>query len=187
MDLALTRFAVFDALFAANFWSLVLPGVSAGSVVTVHKYRSHGVSIAEGVGALSVSRAIELAAFSALCLVGFYYGSAAAPRNTVALPAALLLLVVALLMAMRRCAHRFSELLERRSDGIRDAAVLAATAPLGIPSHAAVAIATLMLGTVILNGLLGGLLQLILPWYPRQATRGDRDSRRPSFTNTHAN
>src|SRR5262245_4608575 len=47
MRLPLTRWAALDALLAANFWSLALPGVSAGSIATVHKYRTYGVSIAE--------------------------------------------------------------------------------------------------------------------------------------------
>src|SRR5262245_55395281 len=51
MRLHLTLGATLDAMLASNFWSLLLPGLSAGSIATVHKYRCHGVSISESVGA----------------------------------------------------------------------------------------------------------------------------------------
>jgi uncharacterized protein (TIRG00374 family) len=71
VGLPLTRMQTVDAMFVANFWSLVLPGISAGSVATVYRYSRYGASIAAGVGVLSASRAIELAMFCALGAAAF--------------------------------------------------------------------------------------------------------------------
>src|SRR5690606_25491454 len=38
-----------QALFIANFWSLALPGVSAGSVATVWRYHGNGASVMQSV------------------------------------------------------------------------------------------------------------------------------------------
>jgi len=242
MQLPLTRWAAVDALLAANFWSLVLPGVSAGSVATVHKYRTHGVPIAESVSALTASRATELAAFAALCLVALYTTALPVGKDaTPSIPLAFLAIAVVALVVMHRHAAQVGEYLRRLSErrfsrllgsvskpfdaysrittpsllraigagmaqalleaatimavaravdvpiglpvamsiagftylmslvpvsiagiGLRDAAVLAVTAPLGIAHEQAVAMSTLMLGAVIFNGLVGGLVQMLM-------------------------
>jgi uncharacterized membrane protein YbhN (UPF0104 family) len=59
-----------QALFIANFWGLALPGVSAGSVATVLRYRSYGAGMVQSIAVLGASRAVELAAFCLLALVG---------------------------------------------------------------------------------------------------------------------
>lgn len=68
--LPLTFAQTVQALFVANFWGLALPGVSAGSVATVLRYRSHGAGMAQSIAVLGASRVIELAAFCLLALVG---------------------------------------------------------------------------------------------------------------------
>jgi uncharacterized protein (TIRG00374 family) len=67
VGLPLSRARTIDAMFVSNFWSLVLPGVSAGSVATVYRYARYGASVADSVGVLGASRAVELAIF---CLTG---------------------------------------------------------------------------------------------------------------------
>lgn len=71
VGLPLTRWRTIEAMFISNFWSLALPGLSAGSVVTVYRYTRLGVPLADSVGVLGASRAIELAAFCALGAVAF--------------------------------------------------------------------------------------------------------------------
>jgi uncharacterized membrane protein YbhN (UPF0104 family) len=69
--LPLTRAQTLEALFIANFWSLVLPGVSAGGVATVLRYRHHGVPAATALAVLAASRVLEMAAFALLAAVGW--------------------------------------------------------------------------------------------------------------------
>ncbi len=59
-----------QALFISNFWSLALPGVSAGSVATVWRYHGHGASVMQSVAVLAASRIVELVAFCSLALLG---------------------------------------------------------------------------------------------------------------------
>lgn len=59
-----------QALFIANFWSLALPGVSAGTVATVWRYHGSGAGVVQSVAVLSASRMVELVAFCALALLG---------------------------------------------------------------------------------------------------------------------
>jgi len=59
-----------QALYISNFWSLALPGVSAGSVSTVHRYTRHGAGLAESVAVLCASRLVELVVFCVLALAG---------------------------------------------------------------------------------------------------------------------
>ena len=68
--LPVTYMHTLQSLFVANFWGLALPGVSAGSVATVYRYRGHGAGIVQSVAVLCASRLIELASFCALALVG---------------------------------------------------------------------------------------------------------------------
>lgn len=59
-----------QALFISNFWSLALPGVSAGSVATVWRYHGNGAGVMQSVAVLSASRMVELVAFCLLALLG---------------------------------------------------------------------------------------------------------------------
>src|SRR5690606_7524560 len=59
-----------QALFIANFWSLAMPGVSAGSVATVWRYHGNGAGVMQSVAVLSASRMVELVAFCLLALLG---------------------------------------------------------------------------------------------------------------------
>jgi uncharacterized protein (TIRG00374 family) len=69
--LPLSRVQTLESLFVSNFWSLALPGASAGSVVTVFRYASYGAPVADSLGVLGGSRAIELAMFCAFGAVAF--------------------------------------------------------------------------------------------------------------------
>lgn len=99
-----------QSLFVANFWGLALPGVSAGSVATVYRYRGHGAGIVQSVAVLFASRLIELAAFCALALLGL--ATAATGRDGSRPWAATLLLGIiagiALLLLLLRYLPRLS-------------------------------------------------------------------------------
>ena len=68
--LPVTYARTMQALYVSNFWSLALPGVSAGSVATVCRYRGHGAGAVESVAVLCASRLVELMAFCLLALIG---------------------------------------------------------------------------------------------------------------------
>lgn len=88
---------IVQALFIANFWSLALPGVSAGTVATVWRYRGGGAGVVQSVAVLAASRLIELLAFCLLALAGLAMttDASAGLRGTVA---ALLAGIVAAVM-----------------------------------------------------------------------------------------
>jgi uncharacterized membrane protein YbhN (UPF0104 family) len=73
--LPVSRLQAIEALFIANFWSLALPGVSAGGVATVLRYRSYGVPASQGLAVLAASRILEMIAFAALALLGWTLAS----------------------------------------------------------------------------------------------------------------
>lgn len=77
-DLPISYFHTLQALFISNFWSIALPGVSAGSVATVWRYRGHGVSVMRSLTVLSASRVVELVAFCMLALLGLTTSSGSA-------------------------------------------------------------------------------------------------------------
>jgi hypothetical protein len=66
----ISRGQCLEALFIANFWSLALPGVSAGAVATVMRYTQYGVRAPEALALLAASRVLELGAFTLLALIG---------------------------------------------------------------------------------------------------------------------
>jgi glycosyltransferase 2 family protein len=96
--LPLSRIQTIEAMFIANFWSLVLPGVSAGSVATVYRYSRYGAAMADSVGVLSASRAVELAVFCTLGAAAFAWSSHASDRPIMAalfaIPAIILIVFV---------------------------------------------------------------------------------------------
>ncbi len=98
VGLPLSPLQTIEAMFIANFWSLVLPGVSAGSIATVHRYSRYGAPIGGSVGVLAASRAIELAVFCAVGMVALACSSQSfSTRNVVvlcAIPAAALAALV---------------------------------------------------------------------------------------------
>jgi uncharacterized membrane protein YbhN (UPF0104 family) len=62
-----------ESLFISNFWSLALPGVSAGAVATVLRYRRYGATAAHALAVLAASRILELIAFSCLAVGGYLW------------------------------------------------------------------------------------------------------------------
>lgn len=248
-----------NALFISNFWSLVLPGVSAGSVSTVWRYRGHGAGVVQSLAVLSASRLVELMAFCLLALAGLATSLSAATGSRLwvtALLLAVILGVIGVLLLLRQlpevaapespsgagllqrarihlaAAVGLLRALPRRALaqasgwallqglldaltvlvlamalgisigvpqalwinalsylaillpisaaglGMREAAVLAALAPLGVSRPDALALALLMLAMTLFNALLGGLLQLSSP--ARRAVPPESlDSRRP--------
>jgi uncharacterized membrane protein YbhN (UPF0104 family) len=74
-NLGLSRGQALESLFISNFWGLVLPGVSAGAVATVMRYRHHGVPAPQALAVLTASRLLELAAFTVLAIVGWLLSS----------------------------------------------------------------------------------------------------------------
>lgn len=71
VGLPLSRAQTIEALFISNFWSLLLPGVSAGTVATVYRYRTYGCSLVESIGVLGASRIVELIVFSVIAATCF--------------------------------------------------------------------------------------------------------------------
>lgn len=81
LDLPLRRSQTIGTLFIANFWSLLLPGVSAGGVATVYEYRRHGAQAHSSLGVLGASRVLEVFAFALLALVGLALAVRTAPTD----------------------------------------------------------------------------------------------------------
>lgn len=240
-----------QALFISNFWSLALPGVSAGSVATVWRYHGSGAGVMQSVAVLSASRMVELVAFCLLALLGLATSvsgvsgsrtwvatllggiivavmlglwvlhrlpvpmatatAAADPasllqRMRAALVAAMQLLrdlprrsllqacgwallqgvldaatVMALAFALdihiglpqalwinALCYLAILLPISAAGLGMREVAVLAALVPLGVSRADALALALLMLAMVLLNALVGALLQLFTRLPARQ-------------------
>ena len=242
VGLPLNRWQTVESLFISNFWSLALPGLSAGSVITVYRYTRYGVSLADGFGVLGASRVIELAAFCAFGAAAFAL-SASAPNAKVTLLLSLVpLLILGVFLLAPRVMSRTSQTLgENKSStsaigrlrtvgaraltsftgaprkdllaagcfallqcaldaasvmvfawslgfridwldalwinvlaylaillpisvvglGVREAAVIVALTPLGVPRDGAIALALLMLAATFFNALVGGVLQFL--------------------------
>ena len=62
-DLELTRHDVRNALLAANFYGIALPGQAPAAILTLHRYHSLGASIGTATAALTMSRSCEVLAF----------------------------------------------------------------------------------------------------------------------------
>jgi hypothetical protein len=239
LTMPLRRSQVIVALFVSNFWSLILPGVSAGSIATVYQFRRHGAQGHSSLGALGASRFVELLAFAvlgtaglvfdighrqgdlrrsfllaAVLVIGMTAGGVLALRH-LPLPdesrrrslaqrawhfvlnvgatlrrlgtadyvrGSLTALVQAVFDALiLYCIARavgvelsliacfwvnglsyFTLLLpiSIAGLGVREAAILAALAPLGVPGGAALAIALLMLAVTLINALIGAGIQI---------------------------
>jgi len=100
VGLPLNRWQTVESMFISNFWSLALPGLSAGSVITVYRYTRYGVSLADGFGVLGASRVIELAAFCAFGAAAFAL-SASAPNAEVTVLLSLVPLLAVRKMLLR--------------------------------------------------------------------------------------
>jgi uncharacterized protein (TIRG00374 family) len=240
--LPLNRWQTVESMFISNFWSLALPGLSAGSVVTVYRYTCYGVSLADGFGVLGASRAIELAAFCAFGAAAFALSSSAPDAEVTVLLSLVSLLIFGVLLLARRVMSRALQTVgERKSPtsaigrlktacaralvsfsavprnellaagcfalvqcaldaasvmalawslgfridwldalwinvlaylaillpisvaglGVREAAVIAALTPLGVPRNGAIALALLMFAATLFNALVGGVLQFV--------------------------
>lgn len=85
--LPLSRAQTLEALFIANFWSLVVPGVASGGVATVLRYRHHGVDAPEALAVLAASRVLEMAAFAVLAVIGWVSTAAGGAGVALAVPA----------------------------------------------------------------------------------------------------
>jgi glycosyltransferase 2 family protein len=81
LDLPLRRSHTIGTLFIANFWSLLLPGISAGGVATVYEYRRHGAQAHSSLGVLGASRVLEVFAFATLSLAGLAFAVQTAPTD----------------------------------------------------------------------------------------------------------
>jgi uncharacterized membrane protein YbhN (UPF0104 family) len=243
MHLAVSRKQTVETLFISNFWSLLLPGLSAGAVATVYRYRRLGISFGLSVGALAVSRIVEAVVYCALTTMAWIVlaASAAVDGSRAALIAsiggAVLLLLLGsgfflrslspgtsvaaaanvssfsarllnVALVLRRVSPRayflastfaalqalldaasvatFARALAIPLDlistvwvngvayfaillpisiaglGARDAAVVAATAPLNISVPDALAIAVSMFAATIVNALVGGVVQFFV-------------------------
>jgi uncharacterized protein (TIRG00374 family) len=240
VGLPLNRWQTVESMFISNFWSLALPGLSAGSVVTVYRYTRYGVSLADGFGVLGASRAIELAAFCAFGVAAFAL-SASAPNAKVTLLLSLIpLLILGVFLLAPRVMNRTSQTASDNNSsasaigrlrtlgaralvsftgaprkqllaagcfalfqcaldaasvmamawslgfridwldalwinvlaylaillpisivglGVREAAVIVALTPLGVPRDGAIALALLMFAATFFNALVGGVLQ----------------------------
>jgi glycosyltransferase 2 family protein len=242
VGLPLNRWQTVESMFISNFWSLALPGLSAGSVVTVYRYTRYGVPLADGLGVLSASRAIELAVFCVLGAIAFALSSSAPNPEVIALLSLAPLLILGVFLVAPRVVSRASQSAgEKKSSmsaigrlkhvgaralvsftgaprkeflaagcfaliqcaldaasvmalawslgfsidwldalwinvlaylaillpisvaglGVREAAVIVALTPLGVPSDGAVALALLMFTATLFNALAGGVLQLL--------------------------
>ncbi|MGH8254341.1 MAG: lysylphosphatidylglycerol synthase transmembrane domain-containing protein [Steroidobacteraceae bacterium] len=95
LGMPLGRGRTIIALFISNLWSLLLPGVSAGTVSTVYQYRRHGARTHSSVGALGASRVLELFAFAALAFMGLLLAARDGPNH----PERVVLIGIAALMA----------------------------------------------------------------------------------------
>jgi uncharacterized membrane protein YbhN (UPF0104 family) len=100
-DLPLTYAQTLQALFIANFWSLALPGVSAGSVATVLRYHGGGAGVMQSLAVLAVSRMVELLAFCLLALVGLSASMKAAGTSQQWVAALLLGVMAAVVVGFR--------------------------------------------------------------------------------------
>jgi uncharacterized protein (TIRG00374 family) len=103
MGLPLTRLQTIEALFVSNFWSLALPGASAGSIVTVFRYTCYGAPVADSLGALGASRAIELAMFCAFGAIAF----SLSPHTPGGHVVAMLSVICVMVLGVFAIAHRF--------------------------------------------------------------------------------
>jgi uncharacterized membrane protein YbhN (UPF0104 family) len=104
-DLPVNYSHTLQALFISNFWSIALPGVSAGSVATVWRYRGHGLSVLQSLTVLSASRVVELSAFCLLALVGLATSPGAAEGSR-SWPAMLLLGIMGAVVAALVLLHQ---------------------------------------------------------------------------------
>jgi uncharacterized protein (TIRG00374 family) len=242
VGLPLNRWQTVESMFISNFWSLALPGLSAGSVVTVYRYTCYGVSLAEGFGVLGASRAIELAAFCAFGAAAFALSSSTPNAEVTVLLSLVPLLILGVFLLAPRVLSRASQtvgesksstsaigrlrtggaralvsftgaprndlllagcfaLLQCALDaasvmalawslgfridwldalwinvlaylaillpisvaglGVREAAVIVALTPLGVPRDGAIALALLMFAATFFNALVGGVLQFL--------------------------
>lgn len=89
-----------QALFIANFWSLAMPGVSAGSVATVWRYHGNGAGVMQSVAVLSASRMVELVAFCLLALLGLATSVSAASGSRLWVATLLAGIILAVLLAL---------------------------------------------------------------------------------------
>lgn len=155
------------ALFISNFWSLALPGVSAGSVATVWRYRGHGAGVVQSVAVLSASRLVEMMAFCMLALVGLGASATRAagtrPWITVLLLAVIVAVAGALMLLQRLPAvhvagpaaqSRIARLLQRA----RESLVAAMTVLRTLPRRALLQAS----GWAVLQGVLDALTVLAL-------------------------
>jgi glycosyltransferase 2 family protein len=242
VGLPLNRWQTVESMFISNFWSLALPGLSAGSVITVYRYTRYGVSLADGFGVLGASRALELAAFCAFGAAAFALSSSGSNAKVILLLSLVPLLILGVFWLAPRVMSRASQTArENRSPigaigrlrtvgaralvsftgasrnellaagcfallqcaldaasvmalawslgfridwldalwinvlaylaillpisvaglGVREAAVIVALTPLGVPRDGAIAMALLMFAATFFNALVGGVLQFL--------------------------
>ena len=89
-----------QALFIDNFWSLAMPGVSAGSVATVWRYHGNGAGVMQSVAVLSASRMVELVAFCLLALLGLATSVSAASGSRLWVATLLAGIILAVMLAL---------------------------------------------------------------------------------------
>jgi uncharacterized membrane protein YbhN (UPF0104 family) len=98
LRLRVSRWQNIETLFISNFYALLSPGPVLSGAVSVYRYSRFGISVADGLSVLLISRAVEAAAFIAIgagCLWADHHVPLAAVRDPLWAATALLLLMAA--------------------------------------------------------------------------------------------